>query len=305
MGYYSNLLQQDYLTLFLFHGVIPVGYNSLLQNYNRKHLSDVYFEDVIKEIRVSGTPLHFSDAINYLKRGSPFPPNAFVVTFDDGFQNNVDFALPILEKYEVPSIIYVTTIFSAEQNSSWIDIIEYATESLDIVEIPYSPLYPFCQGTYRSLEEKRFLLDLIRNEVKSNPNIDPITFADYFRNVTDSMNAYPQSPILDQKISPEVLTKLVKHPLVEIGGHSHTHRILGFLSSEEQQYEISSSIALLRKWTNQDVLHYSYPEGTPNSYNKKTIDILRSHGIVTASTTDKGYNSVETDLFQLRRYTVT
>lgn len=197
MGYYSSLLQNGYLTLFLFHGVIPVTFYSPLRNYNRKHITDRYFEDVIEDIRISGTPLHFSDAINYIQRHKPLPPNAFVVTFDDGFQNNVDFALPILEKYEVPTIIYVTTNFCAEQRSSWIDIIECALESLDVVDIPYSALYPFIQGTYRTIKEKRFFLDSIRHEVKSNPEIDPLIFADYFVNATDSFKLSANSPVLD------------------------------------------------------------------------------------------------------------
>jgi len=41
----------------------------------------------------------------------PVPQNVFAVTFDDGYENNLIHALPILEEFNVPATIYVATAF--------------------------------------------------------------------------------------------------------------------------------------------------------------------------------------------------
>jgi peptidoglycan/xylan/chitin deacetylase (PgdA/CDA1 family) len=41
----------------------------------------------------------------------PIPANVFVVTFDDGYENNLTVALPILEELRVPATIFLATAF--------------------------------------------------------------------------------------------------------------------------------------------------------------------------------------------------
>jgi peptidoglycan/xylan/chitin deacetylase (PgdA/CDA1 family) len=53
---------------------------------------------------------------------------AFVLTFDDGFENNYTIAAPILLRLNVPAIFYITTDYIEKNMMSWIDLIEYAAE---------------------------------------------------------------------------------------------------------------------------------------------------------------------------------
>ena len=41
----------------------------------------------------------------------PFPPNSFAITFDDGFENNLSVAAPLLSDLKIPLTIYITTNF--------------------------------------------------------------------------------------------------------------------------------------------------------------------------------------------------
>ena len=61
---------------------------------------------------------------------TPFPKNSFALTFDDGFENNMSIAAPILTDYKVPATIYVTTNFIENNEMSWIDKIESAFKML-------------------------------------------------------------------------------------------------------------------------------------------------------------------------------
>ena len=55
--------------------------------------------------------------IGNLKKGK----NEFMltITFDDGYKDNLLYALPILEKFEVPAIIYITTRFQDQNVDLW------------------------------------------------------------------------------------------------------------------------------------------------------------------------------------------
>lgn len=52
--------------------------------------------------------LGLMEAVDYLRRGAPFPSSSFVVTFDDGYQSAYEKAFPVLERYNVSATIFLT-----------------------------------------------------------------------------------------------------------------------------------------------------------------------------------------------------
>lgn len=60
------------------------------------------------------TPIPLSTAVKHHQLGMELPPNAFVVTFDDGYANNYTHALPVLEKLGVPATIFLATAYIDE-----------------------------------------------------------------------------------------------------------------------------------------------------------------------------------------------
>ncbi|MBQ3379236.1 MAG: polysaccharide deacetylase family protein [Clostridia bacterium] len=46
-----------------------------------------------------------SELVSFTKSGSPLPKKPVVITFDDGFLNNVSYALPLLKEYSMKAVI--------------------------------------------------------------------------------------------------------------------------------------------------------------------------------------------------------
>ena len=88
---YSDRLSDDTLAILLFHGVVEHDSHPL-RNYNRKHLEKDAFADILKDMTDEGTALSLDDVVRFHNAGEPYPPKSFVVTFDDGFANNLTVA---------------------------------------------------------------------------------------------------------------------------------------------------------------------------------------------------------------------
>ncbi|MBI2121756.1 MAG: polysaccharide deacetylase family protein [Candidatus Sungbacteria bacterium] len=70
-------------------------------------VSKAEFERQIRYIKVKANPVCLSDVVDFLDGKKELPPRAVVVTFDDGYRDFSENALPILQKYNVPAILFV------------------------------------------------------------------------------------------------------------------------------------------------------------------------------------------------------
>jgi peptidoglycan/xylan/chitin deacetylase (PgdA/CDA1 family) len=61
--------------------------------------------------------------VDALENGTSLPNNATVVTFDDGYQDNLHVAAPILARYAIPAVIYLPTAFIDTAHNQWNDIL--------------------------------------------------------------------------------------------------------------------------------------------------------------------------------------
>lgn len=298
MKEYIGRLSDSGLAIFLFHGVIEKS-EYAVRNYTKKHLDKKSFVELMEGLRAGGQAMTMDEVVRHCKEGIPFPARAYAITFDDGFENNYSVAAPILEKLNIPATFYVTTDFVDRNQMSWIDRIEYCLEAT-----PKGALtFPWASGVrqFSTAQEKIQILNEIRKHVKSDQSINQDTFVSGIFSQCNREEIFSSDDALDCKMNWAQVQTLVQNPLFTVGGHAHRHAILSFLTPDELDEEVRTSIELLHTRAGITPIHYSYPEGLAHCYSDEVIMSLKKYGVTCCPTAEDGLNTNKTDLFRLKR----
>jgi len=297
---YASRLQDDAVAIFLFHGVIERS-TSAIRNYTRKHIEVEHFATILRNLKLHGNPVSMEEIRLYYEDGQPLSPKPFAITFDDGFENNLTVAAPVLVEQQVPATFYVTTGLVDSNRMGWIDRIEYALET----RAEGSLQLPWGRRAFRTDDARRNLLSEIRQTVKRDATIDSELLATSVQKQLEVPVTFSNDHPLDRKLTWNQVRCLAAQPSFTVAGHSHTHRILEYLPDAQLEEEIDISLRLLREKGGVENCHYSYPEGLSYCYSDRVIQALKHRGIRCCPSAEDGTNGSGADLFHLRRIMVT
>lgn len=240
-------------------------------------------------------PLSLSDAIEYMEKGN-IPPKSVVVTFDDGYADNCEIALPILKKWGVPATVFVATDY-LNGGIMWNDAIiesvrQYKKNDFDLSSIGL--------GKY-SLDNARSRYSVtleILAMVKYFPNDERANAIEYIVNMT-------QSELPENLMMTTDQLKYLRKSGVDIGGHTCSHPILANISKEQSIQEIVMNKKILEEIVGYKVKLFAYPNGKSTiDYTADHVDIVKSCGYAAAVTTNWGVAKQSTDSYQLPRICV-
>lgn len=252
-------------------------------------------EDDIYHLTVS--PKNFEEQVRFLKNNFPIlrfeedwtegSGNGVVITFDDGYADNYKYALPILEKYQVPATIFVSTGYVDVGREYWWDEIS----RLLTAEIKYPSRFTLKDALYRyewdtDSEEKRVdLLKSLHWLLKLDQDTARVDlFIEQLRNWS-GLTADARETNLP--VSLHQLKCLNNSAYITIGAHTVNHRSLGVRTKEEQKYEIGASLRFLEQRLGERISIFSYPFGSAVHFNEETLDVCSDYGITKAATTIK------------------
>ena len=200
-----------------------------------------------------------------------------VATFDDGYADNLQYALPIFEKHNAPLTIYVPTGMITGSLYCWWTGLERLFLQNSTVEIP--PMGR--RWTARTIGEKarayKEASDWVSHDIAGRAPLLRSTFAHYGLSMPDIVKSIGLS--IDQ------LKTLGSHPLVTIGGHTESHPELSRLEQAEAFNEIFANKRFLENVLQKPVDHFAYPYG---ACRQRDAGLVHDAGYKTAVTTHHG-----------------
>lgn len=268
---------------------------------------------------LSVTPDHFEAQLKYLKKKyhilsieefedclfekKSLPDKSILISFDDGYADNVNIALPLLEQYETQALFYICTGNLNTTNEFWWDDVErlvLLSDSLpgkiELMIKGEKMLFAVNNHDERLITYNK-LLPLFRSLNVNERNI--------VINELGRLSGMPAPRESHRSMTFDKLRKMSASKASVIGAHTHNHPSLAALSIEEQKHEINKSKKILEDITGKKIKHFSYPFGTYLDYNSDTINICKESGfsMVAANypdTVDKASNLMMFPRFLVR-----
>jgi peptidoglycan/xylan/chitin deacetylase (PgdA/CDA1 family) len=238
--------------------------------------------------------LQLSEAAARLADGT-LPARAACVTFDDGYRDNVEVAVPILQRHRVPATFFIATGF-LDGGRMFNDTVIEAVRRL---EGPGLDLQPLGLGTLpvADIDQRRAAIGTILGQVKY---LEP----QQRQRLVDQLARFAGASLPDDLMMRSEQVRLLVRPGFEVGAHTVNHPILASIDAQSAKEEIATNRAVLEGLTGQRIGLFAYPNGVPDrDYRKVHVAMVRSLGFDAAVSTAWGAAGRNADRFQLPRFT--
>lgn len=239
--------------------------------------------------------LPLPEAIVRLQAGT-LPARAAAITFDDGYADNVELALPILQRHGLHATFFIATSY-LNGGRMFNDTV---IESIRRCAQPRLDLSDLGLGTHDlgSGAAKALAIGKILPQVKYQP-LD--AREDLVARIAS--RAGVSSLPGDLMMTTRQLQALHAAGM-EIGGHTHRHPILAKLDDAGARAEIAAGKTWLEDTLGDRVRLFAYPNGKPGAdYLPQQAEIVRGLGFDAAVSTQRGVSTRQSDVFQLPRFT--
>ena len=245
-------------------------------------ITPAFLDAALTRVRALGFDLVSMDEA--LRRTVSDGARPFVtLTFDDGYADNVAYALPILEQHAAPFTLYVTTGFADRGARLWWIELEQAIRILDRIEIEVGDVR--LSSASLTAPEKAAAFRTVYWLLRQGPEqrlLDVI--AQLMAQAGLESEAIVEALCLDWT----GIAALARHPLCAIGAHTLTHPMLAKHDEAMVRRELAESRRQIETRIGLPVRHLSYPVGDSASAGPREFAIAAELGFSSAVTTRPG-----------------
>jgi peptidoglycan/xylan/chitin deacetylase (PgdA/CDA1 family) len=135
---YHRWRNRSTLTVLMFHRVLPEALQDSSQSDPLWTISTRLFDDILRFIKRHYHLVRLEDVISDTVGGTQLPPRALLISFDDGWRDNLCYALPILNRHGAPAALFVSSdALEDERICWWQDVVLWAlrTGRIDAAEL--------------------------------------------------------------------------------------------------------------------------------------------------------------------------
>nr|WP_103120516.1 polysaccharide deacetylase family protein [Methylopila sp. Yamaguchi] len=206
------------------------------------------------------------------------------VTFDDGYRDVRDFALPVLERHGAPATLYVASAFADGEAEIWWLALEEALVRARRVVVDLGRGEAVLSAA--CAQEKAAAWDAIYWRLRSGPEE---RLRSEVRRLAEEQGVDVLAFARDLCMRWDELKEVAKNSLVTIGAHTVTHPMLAKHPEDVARAEMADSREAIRLKLGEAPAHFAYPVGDLSAAGAREYDIARDLGFVTAVTTRPGH----------------
>ncbi len=236
-------------------------------------------------------------ALRALGEGRPLPPRAVAVTFDDGYRDNLELAVPLLERLQLPATFFLVPELLSGIARPWWETIAWVLSRSRHDAITWEGRTVSLRGA----AERRAANLVISAQLKRH---DQAGREAAIAELTGRCQPDPEPGAGDPRslfMDWGGARALVRRGF-EVASHSHHHAILAMERPEEQVRDLAESRRWLQRELDVPVSLLAYPNGLEGDYDAGTIEAARAAGYSHAVTTIGGWNRPGTPAYEIHRF---
>lgn len=255
----KKIQQQHFLPILSLHHVSPVS------NPFWPSLHPVIFDQLLGYLNK-----HFSIVL-FHELEHPTPKPKLILSFDDGYYDFIEYAMPILKKHGLRANQNIIPSQVLAEKPLWnialYDFLNAAPASL-IQKIHFPG---FDAKQHQTLDKTQLGLKLSR-ALKNRPHTErEVIFNALEQNIFSQVKDYPRTRMINFQEIHQILAE--QH---EIGAHSYSHHSMEFESMEDFIQDFEQCRQFFKKQGLPELNTYAFPNG---SYRSEQIDYLKANNI--------------------------
>lgn len=304
-GVYRRLALRNRAVVLMYHKVMPRNEGKAAALEGMQVDPDT-FERQMAYLRKQFHLLGLNDLLHHFRDRTPFPPNSCLVTFDDGWKDNYSHAYPILKRYAVPAVVFLSVGHIGTRKSFWQErvfkalcgIREAARRGPDFPAgkrllpggIKVEELAAWPEGKFRGQ---------VREQIRTLKKLPLSRVEPIVEELAESAGTSSHDGGESFLSWEDVLT--MSRGGIDFGSHGMGHEILTNISPEEVRVEVRTSKAVIEERIQKSVHAFSYPNGNHDPVVRKCVEEC---GYEIAFGTGGGFAGPEDDPYSLKRVNV-
>ncbi|MEL6404290.1 MAG: polysaccharide deacetylase family protein [Chloroflexota bacterium] len=216
-----------------------------------------------------------------VKDGAVLPEKPLLITFDDGYLDNYTAAFPVMQKYDVPAVIFLMT--SRMEKTHELAWWAACAEIFKRTQHTHATLPIIGERTFDTTRRKSAISNEMIRALKFVPEAEKLSHIATLKEQLE-VNFTLDKPIF---CNWEQVRELVAGN-VACQPHTHTHPIMTRISRQQVHHELATSKALIEEHTDQTAYAFAYPNGTRDDFDETTMEVLRELDYELAFTLEVG-----------------
>lgn len=276
------------IVMFCWHNVSPTPFFG-----SRGSQATDGFRRQMRALKLASNPISLAEAVGCLAEGRPLPARATVVTFDDGYRDNLEVAAPILRDLSIPAIFFLVPEFLSSREAPWWERLAWAIQERGRRETTDWKGMTLALGG----DDPSAVMEPLARHLKTLTEAERQQAVKELIELMDPAGKEPVSPMM---VWDEALQ--LAEMGFDIGSHSSRHMILSNESPESQLDDLRGARVLLEQGIGISIDLLAYPNGSTADFDQSTLEAAVQSGYRAAVTTISGRNHRATELLALRRF---
>lgn len=269
--------------IFMLHHVRP-AHEAAFQPNRHLEVTPEFLRATLSHLRSRQIDIVSMDELHERLVQGRFTRRFAAFTLDDGYRDNLDYALPVLREFDAPLTVYVASDFAEGTGRLWWTALEAIVAKAEQIDVQIGNSSLQLDATTPAAKQAAFdrLHDWLRG-LPGEHDLQREIEALCARYDVD-MAALCRSLCL----SWDEVKRFAADPLVTIGAHSISHCNLAKQSEEIAAQEMATSRARIEEALERPVLHFAYPYGNREAAGAREFALAAAAGFKTAVTTRPG-----------------